>query len=210
MRHVPVRTVYIPAVFGWITKVFAVLPQECSSSSDPMKRVRSMPSQSKKITTCAALTATGLILGYIESFIVLPVGIPGIRLGLANIVSIFALYIIGPAYAFFVLLVRVMLSSILFSGPAAFAYSMAGAVVSMAVMILIRRLGFSIYSVSVAGAVTHNIAQIIVAAFITNSRYVFFYTPVLVLSGIAAGLVTGFIVQLIIKRLAELIEDEKG
>ena len=168
-----------------------------------------MPSRSRNITTCAALVATGLILGYIESFIVLPVPIPGIRLGLANTVSVFALYTLGPVYAFAVLIIRVMLSSVLFSGPAAFAYSIAGAIVSISVMIVFKKLGFGILSVSVAGAVIHNIAQTAVAAVLANSRYVFLYIPVLILCGIFAGLVIGGIAGLLIVRLKRFVDQEK-
>ena len=79
-----------------------------------------MQSRSKQITVCALLAAIGLILGYIESFIVIPVRIPGIRIGLANLVTVTLLFLMGPSYAFIVLILRVMMSALLFGSGISF------------------------------------------------------------------------------------------
>lgn len=160
-----------------------------------------MRSRSRYITASALLTAMGLILGYIESFIVLPVRVPGVRIGLANLVGVVALYLMGPLYALTISVVRVILSAILFSGFTGFIYSISGAIVSFIVMCLLKKYDFSVYSVCTGGAVSHNIAQIFIARFVVGSGYVFWYVPVLVIAGVAAGTVTGLLCDIIIKRL---------
>ena len=160
-------------------------------------------SPGKHITTCAVLTAAGLILGYLETFIVMPFGIPGIRIGLANIVSLVALYLAGPVSACAVAFLRVSLSAILFGSPVSFAYSIAGAAASVTGMYLLLKLGFSIWGVSVSGAILHNTAQICVAFFLVGSRYVFVYLPALWLAGIITGLLVGFLSDKLIRRLKE-------
>ena len=164
-----------------------------------------MPSRSKKITICAAFTAVGLVLGYIESFIVFPIRVPGVRIGLANIVTVMCLYTLGASYSAIVLLIRIVLSAILFGSPVSFAYSAAGASAALLGMILLKRSGFSIYGVSFFGAVIHNVAQTAVAYFMVTSVYIFTYLPVLIIAGAFAGLITGFIANILIKRLGNMI-----
>ena len=160
-----------------------------------------MQSRSKRITTCALLSCAGLILGYLESFIIIPVHIPGIRIGLANTVSLIALYLTGPVSCAIVAFLRVTLSAFLFGSPVSFAYSLAGASVSVVGMYVMRKLGFSIYSVSVTGAILHNTAQIGVAWFFVGSTYVFYYLPALWTAGIFTGLFIGFISKILVTRL---------
>lgn len=167
-----------------------------------------MPSRSNKITSAAVLTAAGLILGYIESFIVLPVHVPGVRIGLANITTLIMLYLEGPLWALAVSLVRVTLSSLLFGTPVSFLYSFAGAVLALLGMILLKRFDFSVYSVSITGAVLHNFAQITVAMFFVGSSYVFIYVPVLMIAGIIAGLAVGYLSSVIIRRVEKRYKRE--
>ena len=164
-----------------------------------------MRSRSNKITTCAAFTALGLILGYIETFIVIPINVPGIRIGLANIITVLCLYTIGPAYTATVLFLRIALSAVLFGSPVSFAYSFTGAVAAFAGMLMMKRLGFSIYGVSFCGAILHNIFQTTVAYFMVRSIYVFSYLPVLVLWGAFAGLLIGFLADMMNRRLGNII-----
>ena len=168
-----------------------------------------MPSRSKKITICAALTAIGLMLGYIESFIVFPIRVPGVRIGLANIVTVMCLYTLGISYSAVVLMLRITLSAILFGSPVSFAYSIAGATLSLLGMILLKRFGFSIYGVSFSGAVLHNIAQTAVAYYMVSSVYIFTYLPVRVITGAIAGLITGFVADILIKRLGNVIYTDR-
>ncbi len=161
-----------------------------------------MRSPSSKITVAALLSAAGLVTGYLESFIVLPVNIPGIRIGLANITTVIAMYTAGPLYALIVSSVRVILSSLLFGSPVSFLYSFCGAILALAGMVLFKKLGFSIYGVSVTGAVLHNLAQITVAFFMVGSGYMFVYMPVLILTGIGAGLIVGYLSKILTARIS--------
>ncbi len=155
---------------------------------------------------CAALTAAGLILGYLESFIVLPVHIPGVRIGLANIVSLMAFYIAGPVYAVTVTCLRVILSAVLFGSPVSFIYSISGAVMALLGMYVFSKAGFSIYGVSVACAVLHNTAQICVAFILVGSGYVFYYLAPLCGVAVITGLIVGFLSDVLINRLAGITD----
>lgn len=163
-----------------------------------------MQSRSKQITVCALLAAIGLILGYIESFIVIPVGIPGIKIGLANAAAVIALFMFGPVQALFVQAVRVILSSLLFGSAAGFMYSISGAALAYIVMLIMAALGFSVISASTGGGIIHNIAQVFVAYLVIGNTSVFLYLPVLCLSGVFAGVITGFLSDMIIKRLYKI------
>ena len=104
-----------------------------------------MRSRNNTIAYAAVFTAIGLILGYIDSMIPLPVRVPGVRLGIANIVTVISLILEGPLLALAVLTVRVLLSALLFGTPVSFIYSICGALVSLAGMCLMGRMGFSVY-----------------------------------------------------------------
>lgn len=160
-----------------------------------------MRSRTELITQTAAFTAAGLVLSYLETFIVLPVSVPGIRIGLANVSTILALYLCGPLSALTVTLIRVSLASVLFQTPVSFMYSIAGGLVSLAGMIVCRRTGFSVYGVSVSGAVLHNISQVCVAAVLIGNSYIFSIIPVLAGAGVGAGLLTGLCASVLKKRL---------
>jgi len=164
-----------------------------------------MRSLSKRIAVGAAFTAVGLLLGYIESFFVLPVHVPGIRIGLANIVSVISLFCFGAPFAATVMILRVLLSALLFGSPVSLLYSLSGAAVALGGMILTKRLGFSVYGVSVSGAVLHNTAQICIASFLVGSRYVLYYIPALVIAGVVAGIITGSVARIIMDRINKII-----
>ena len=159
--------------------------------------------KTKKLTTLALLTAGAMILSYVESL--LPsFGIPGVKMGLANIAVIFALYRLGWKEALGISLVRVFMVSMLFGSMSALLYSLAGAALSLGVMALLKRLDrFSETGVSVAGGVAHNAGQIVVAiALLGNVKLVYYY-PILVLSGVAGGILTGLTAAMLIKRIPE-------
>ena len=129
-------------------------------------------------------------------------GIPGIKLGIANLVILISLYYLGPKYACSVNLVRILIAGLLFNGLFGALYSLAGALLSFTVMVLLRKTGiFSITGVSIAGGVSHNMGQLLVAAFLIDSLKIFAYFPVLIFSGIISGAVIGIISYLILKRL---------
>ena len=169
-----------------------------------------MPSQSRKITACACLAAVGIILGYIESFIVIPVQIPGIRIGLANTVTIIAMYTLGSVYAGAVLLIRIIMSAMLFGSPASFLYSICGGAAAFTGMMLFKKAGFHIFSVSVCGAVLHNMGQICIAAVLIGNSHVLYYLPVLTLSGSVFGLLTGILAKLCLGRLGAFFRSNES
>lgn len=147
--------------------------------------------KTKRLVLLAMLTAVAMILSYVESL--LPsVGIPGVKMGLANIAVIFALFRFGWKEAAALSLVRVVLVSLLFGSVGAMLYSLAGAVLSLAVMALLRRIDrFSTVGISVAGGVAHNAGQILMAMLILQTKQLLGYLPVLAVSGIAGGVLTG-------------------
>ena len=158
--------------------------------------------RNKKIAIRGVLIALAMILSYIESFIPVSSAIPGIKLGLANIVTIYALERLGAKDALVISLLRIFLSSFLFGNPAMMVYSLSGALLSILVMSLLSRIvKFGIIGISVAGAVSHNIAQCAAAALLLQNTNVMQYVPVLVLSGIAAGIITGIISAAVLKEV---------
>ena len=159
----------------------------------------------KSLTALSMLVATALILSFVESQIPPIVPIPGVKLGLANIVTLFALYKLGAPSALTVAVVRVSLSSLLFGSVSSFAYAMGGALLSFAVMLLLKKLGwFATFTVSIAGAVAHNIAQICVSMLILQTEVVIYYLPALLISGIITGAVIGIIGAVLLKKLEKI------
>ena len=156
----------------------------------------------KKIAFAGLLTALALIFSYIEALIPLAPVIPGIKLGIANIVVITALYSLGARYAFSVNVVRVIIAGLLFNGFFGAMYSLAGALLSFFTMLLLKKTGiFSVTGVSIAGGVAHNLGQILVAAAIVSNLQIFIYFPVLIISGVISGAIIGIIAYFILQRL---------
>ncbi len=150
----------------------------------------------RKITLCALLVAMALGLSYVERFIPLQliVPLPGVKLGLANVVTMLALYFLGAGPAFTVLIVRCVLGSIFGGGLSGLAFSLTGGLLAMAVMALTRRIPFlSIYGVSIFGAAAHNMGQILAAVVMLGSWTVTSYLPLLLCTAVATGFVTGAI-----------------
>jgi heptaprenyl diphosphate synthase len=150
-----------------------------------------------------AMTVTfALILSYIESHIPAFVAIPGVKVGLANIAIIFALYRLGIKEAIGVSFLRIFLVSMLFGNAASLIYSISGAVLSLSVMILLQKLTpLTEVAVSVSGGVMHNVGQIIAASIMLNTNVVVYYLPFLLLSGTIAGVVIGIASAILIKRI---------
>ena len=156
--------------------------------------------KTKKIALLAMCIALAMILSYVESMIPSP-GIPGVKLGLANIVVVFALYKLGWGEAAGISLLRVFLVSLLFGHAASLMYSAAGAVLSLAGMILLKKTDrLSCVAVSVIGGVLHNAGQILMAWLLMGPNVVY-YLPVLVLSGTVAGVAIGVVSALIVRRV---------
>lgn len=150
--------------------------------------------RTKKLTMRALLISLALVLSYVERFIPLQllVPLPGIKLGLANIVTLTVLLFWGVRDAFGILILRCVLGAIFGGGVSALAFSLAGGMLSMAVMVGARKIPvFSIYGVSILGAAAHNVGQIGVAMVLMNSVYVLGYLPYLLLVAVFMGFVTG-------------------
>ena len=149
--------------------------------------------------------ALAMIMSYIEALVPLSFAVPGIKMGLANIVIIFVLYKIGTKEAILVSLIRVILVSLLFSNAMAMAYSIAGAVLSLSVMWLLKKTDkFSVIGVSVAGGVMHNVGQIIMAVILLGTEQIALYLPVLIITGTATGIVIGIVAGLVINRFKNI------
>ena len=156
----------------------------------------------KKITYCAMLAAGGMILSWVEHLIPFDFGIPGIKLGLANVATLIALYLYGTRYALAVSLVRIVLSCLLFSGVVPMAYGIAGGMLSLCGMALLKKSDrFSLTGVSVSGGVLHNIGQILVAWAVFGTRQIFLYLPILTVTGTLTGVLIGAVAQIAVKRL---------
>lgn len=159
----------------------------------------------KKTAYFGIFIALALIFSYVESFI--SIGIPGIKLGLANVVIVLVLYTIGPVDAIIISVIRILLVGFLFGNAFSIIYSLAGGLLSFLVMYLIKKTGkLKCISVSMIGGVTHNIGQIVVAAIIVNNYYVMYYVPVLLIAGVITGLFIGIVTQEVIIRLGDRIK----
>ena len=160
---------------------------------------------SYKIGQAAVMTALALMVSYIEAILPFSVGIPGVKLGLANIVVVVALYRLGIKYAFTINIIRIFLAGFLFSGVFGILYSLAGGLLSFVVMIAVKQCRvFSIVGVSLAGGVAHNLGQLLTAAFLVENLKVFVYFPVLVFSGLIFGILIGIVAGMILMRIKEL------
>lgn len=158
--------------------------------------------QARRLAMSALLTALALIFSYVEAVIPLPVGIPGVKLGLANLVVLVALYKLDLRYAIAVNLIRILTNALLFTGLMGALFSLAGGFLSLTGMALLKKTGlFSIIGVSMAGGVLHNLGQIAVAAWLMSTGRIFFYLPLLMFSGIGSGILIGAISYYIVRVL---------
>jgi heptaprenyl diphosphate synthase len=156
----------------------------------------------KKLCIISLSVSLSLVLSFLESLVPPLVAIPGVKVGIANTVSLFVLYSLGAAPAFVVSVVRVSLSSLLFGSSVSFLYSLFGACLSLAVMTLFKKLGFfSMIGVSILGGVFHNVGQIVAAILVMKSGAILVYLPPLMISGIIAGVLVGILSGIVLKKL---------
>ncbi len=152
----------------------------------------------KKNVLLSILISQALILNIIERAIPVPVPVPGVKLGLANVISLFTIIVFGLKETITVVILRTFLSSMFAGGLSSFFYSLAGGLLSgiiMSYMYIRHKELFSIPTISVVGAIFHNIGQIAVASVVISNIHLFYYLPVLLVSGILTGLIIGFTVQ---------------
>lgn len=149
------------------------------------------------------LTALALVLGYVESLVPVYLGAPGVKLGLANLVTMVGLYCMGTKETALISAVRILLSGILFGPPSAILFGLAGTALSLTVMALVKRFRlFGMVGVSILGGVAHNIGQFLMAAFVVNTFGVFSYLPVLLTAGCAAGALIGLLGGILVGRVS--------
>jgi heptaprenyl diphosphate synthase len=156
-----------------------------------------------RVAFLGLFTAFAMILSFVESQIPTFVAIPGIKLGLPNIAIIIILYRFGWKEASIISLLRVILTSLLFGTVLSMLYSIAGAVLSLVAMILLKKV-LSTITISVIGGVCHNIGQILVAILVTETQQLLYYLPVLIISGVIAGIVVGIIAALSVKKIEKI------
>lgn len=147
-------------------------------------------------------TALALLFSYIESLIPFHIGIPGVKLGLANLIIVIALYKTNTKQAFLLSVTRVLLAGFLFGNMFSILYSLAGGCLSLAAMAVLRkRESFSVMGVSIAGGVFHNIGQLLMAILVMESCNLVYYLPVLLISGLVTGGLIGVTANEMLKRL---------
>ena len=158
--------------------------------------------KTKKVAVMALAIALAMILSFVESQVPALVAVPGVKIGLANLAVVFVLYKLGWREAVLISLIRVVLISMLFGSVASLFYSLAGAVLSLTGMILLRRIkALSTVAVSVAGGVLHNVGQIAMACILLETNVIKYYLPFLILSGTVTGVVIGLLAAIMIKRV---------
>ena len=161
-----------------------------------------MDTKSHKIAGVGVLVALAMVLSYLESLIPISLGIPGIKLGLSNVVTLFALYHFGGGIAFGVAVCRIVLCGVTFGSLSTMLYSFAGGLLSFAVMFVLKKTEkFSIYGISIAGGVMHNVGQLLVAAYVMQTAKIIYYMPVLLVAGTLSGAAIGILGAMIYRRI---------
>lgn len=162
-------------------------------------------SEGKRSQICALLgmlTAAALLCSYIESLFPIPLGLPGIKLGIANLAAVLALYLLGDREALLIQTARILLAGFLFGNLAGILYSLAGGLLSLAVMALLKKcFRMSLLSVSVAGGISHNFGQVLVAAIVVENLNLLYYMSALFFAGLTTGAVIGILAIEVRKRL---------
>ena len=161
--------------------------------------------KTKKVAFLGMCIALSMILSFVESQIPPLMAVPGVKMGLPNIVMVFMLYKIGAKDTAIVSILRVILVGILFGTPLSMIYSLAGAALSLIGMILLKKTNlFAPVTVSVAGGILHNIGQIATACLVMETAQIAYYLPVLFISGTIAGVLIGLCAAMILKRLDKM------
>ena len=155
-----------------------------------------------KIAYWGVFLALALVCSYVESLIPISFGIPGVKLGLTNIVVILMLYTIGAKDAILISVLRIILAGFMFGNAFSIIYSLAGGILSFVVMLLLKNTGkIKILSISTAGGISHNVGQLIVAALVVENYNILFYVPVLIIAGIITGFLIGLLAGEIVLRI---------
>ena len=156
----------------------------------------------KRVAISALFASLALIFSYIEAILPAAPGIPGIKLGIANLVVIIAMYRLDLRYALVINLIRILLAGFMFNGLYGAVYSLCGCLVSYVVMCILYKSGlFSVIGVSMGGGAAHNIGQLCIAAVLVSSPQIFYYLPVLILSGTVSGILIGWLGRVLLEHI---------
>ena len=167
-----------------------------------MKKKYSNRERTQRIALCGLLIAMMLVLGFVESRIPINAGIPGIKLGLSNGVLIFAIYMLDLPTAWLLMVLKVMLSGLLFGGFNTIMYALAGGVLSMLAMTMLSRVkGMHPITVSMVGGVMHNVGQVALAMILLHTQQLLYYMAVLIIVGLICGALTGIVASNVMKHL---------
>lgn len=159
----------------------------------------------ERVAYFGVFTALALIFSYVESLIPIQLGIPGVKLGLANLIIVIALYKMRLLEVFLLSIVRILLSGFIFGNYFSILYSLAGGLLSLAVMALLKKQGgFSVAGISIAGGVFHNIGQLLMAMAVVETLAVAYYLPVLLVAGLVTGFLIGLAAGEMLKRLTNI------
>lgn len=171
-----------------------------------MKNVNKI-SSSEYIAYIGLFSAFAIIISYIEALIPINIGIPGIKLGLPNVVIVMAIYLMDNKSGLIINLIRIIVVGMLFGNAFSILFSISGAVVSFIAMILLKKTKiFSILGVSVCGGVMHNVAQVLIAGFITDTYGINYYMPFMIIGGIITGVLIGILAMFVYNRCKNIFE----
>lgn len=156
----------------------------------------------KRVAYCAMLSALAMVFGYVEALIPFSFGVPGMKLGIANLVIVVSLYLLPTYQVFFIQLIRIVLISFLFGNMSMMMYSLAGGILSFLVMRFVKKTDiFSIIGVSICGGVSHNVGQLIMAVLAVQTIKLIYYFPMLLMGGLITGCLIGMLAQRILERI---------
>lgn len=161
--------------------------------------------RNKKIANMAMLVVLAMIFSYVESLIPINFGVPGMKLGIANLVTVTGIYFLALPEILLVVVMRVLLIGFMFGNGMSIIYSLAGGILSVLVMVLLKKAkGFSEVGVSIAGGIAHNIGQLIVAAIVVENMKLVYYLPALLI----AGTMTGCLIGMLSKKMLPVVKTE--
>lgn len=156
----------------------------------------------KRVATDGLFIALSLVVSYIEVMLPIPLGIPGVKIGLANAVIMVLLFFTTWQRALGISVLRIILVGFLFGNPMTIVYSLAGGILSLLVMVLLKKIkGFSAVGISVGGGVAHNVGQLSVAVLLMENAKIYYYAPVLLVTGTIAGVAIGVLTGVLVKKL---------
>lgn len=171
------------------------------------KRTSPTGSPGRRVALDGILVALALIFSYAETLIPFNFGVPGIKLGLANLVVLLGLTFLPAVDVFLISMVRILLSSLLFGNVMSLWYSLAGGLLSFAAMYLLtKREGYSLVGISMTGGVLHNIGQVITAAIVVRTLQLTWYLPVLLVAGLVTGAIVGTVATLLVPRVRKALQ----